>query len=295
MLFMRLLRGVAVAVLFLALAGSLPAQQFLPTKPSAPANNSYLSALRGCRTPDVALPSPPYSLNVDEEPADCGMRPSQPDALPRRACGSGSTKGPGCAETFDEGLPPGLGTLGKKKQPILAARARVLEILESENACTEWFRTRNPNPAAVFRTLSFEVDSKAVEYVVKRQETPTTAFFVNPYVANVTQGGGEFQTITLNAGGAFFRLSATLIKRWKEGGPEQFLGARTLKVGPYLGSTREAQVLTLLHELGHLEGLLPLDTDDVDGRSAANTREVLGHCQAEIEAAGKRKEVASLH
>jgi hypothetical protein len=295
MLSKRLLRGVALAVLFLALTGSLPAQQFLPTKPPAQANNSYLLARRGCRTLDVDLPSPPYSLNVDEEAPGCGMRPRQPDAPLRQACGPGFTQDPRCGGQVDESLPPGLEVLGKKKQPILAARAKVLDILESENACTEWFRTRNPNPALVFRTLSFAVDSKAVEYVVKRQETAATAVYVNPYVANVTQDGGEFQTITLNAGGAFFRPSATLIKRWKEGGPEQLLGAHTLKVGPYLGNTREAQVITLLHELGHLEGLLPIDTDDVDGRSAANTREVLRHCQSEIESTGKRKEVAALH
>src|SRR5262249_2415713 len=185
------------------------------------------------------------------------------------------------------------GTPGKKGQSIVAARAQVLEILTSENACSEWFRQADRDPAGVFRTLSFAVDSKAVDYVVERVNEGKSELFVNPYVATVVQDGGEYQTITLNAGGAFFRPAASLVRLAVEGGPMQFHGARMLKVGPYLGNTRQAQWTTLLHELGHVLGLLPLDTSDVNGLAAANTVEVLRHCQRSIESNGKHPSLSA--
>jgi hypothetical protein len=172
---------------------------------------------------------------------------------------------------------------GKKGQSIAIARSRVLDILGAENACTDWFRQADRDPVGMFRTLSFAVDSKAVDYVIEQMNNGKSELFVNPYVATVVQDGGEYQTITINAGGAFFRPAASLIRQPVEGGPMQFLGGRALRVGPYLGSTLQAQVTTLLHELGHILGLLPLDTHDANGLSAANTAEVHRHCQAEIE------------
>ena len=50
-----------------------------------------------------------------------------------------------------------------------------------------------------------------------------------------------------------------------------------------MGNTLRAQVLTLLHEYGHLIDMLPVDEGDRDGRSLQNTLEVLQHCRAEIE------------
>jgi len=37
----------------------------------------------------------------------------------------------------------------------------------------------------------------------------------------------------------------------------------------------------LLHEFGHVINLLPLDFDNVDGKSVQNTAEVLRYCRAE--------------
>jgi len=51
---------------------------------------------------------------------------------------------------------------GQAGQKILRARDRVLEILQSENACSAWFREKDPAPAATFRTLSFEIDRKGM-------------------------------------------------------------------------------------------------------------------------------------
>jgi len=209
----------------------------------------------------------------------------------------------GCEEVAARTLPPpvelfkprpeentvlsGLQALGRKGRSILAARAYVLEILASENACTVWFREGAGDPAATFSTLSFNVDSKTVDYVIERTDDGRLEAFVNPYVAAVVQDGGEYQAIILNAGGAFFHSAAKVVRLAKGGGPLEFHGFRRLNVGPYMGDTLQARLTTMLHELGHVLGLLPLDTNDVNGQSAANTAQVVRHCGAEIEAASK--------
>jgi hypothetical protein len=69
----------------------------------------------------------------------------------------------------------------------------------------------------------------------------------------------------------------------KGGGPPDFRGQCASRIGPYQGDTLQAQVVTLLHELGHALDMLPVDENDVEGRSAQNTEEVLRYCRAEIE------------
>jgi len=237
----------------------------LHLRSSVPAGNSRLPI---CEDPEVNIPN----------------------SVP---CLPGSVRVAHCGYATDSSSQVVQGSLGKKGQSIAAARAKVLEILDSDNACTTWFRELEPDPAHTFRTLSFTVDAKGIDYVIERIDGSASRTFVNPYVATVLQGGGESQAVTLNAGGAFFRPSATLVRLAKEGGPVQFQGARTLKVGPYMGDTLQAQVTTLLHELGHVLGLLPLDTNDANGRSAANTREVVRHCQSQIESQVKQRFSAS--
>jgi hypothetical protein len=230
--------------------------------------------------PHLRLPG----LRGNSDLTVCGASPGDvPDSIP---CTSGPNQVSTCEAASDSATQTALTSLGKKRKSVSAARAKVLEILDADNACSAWFRRLEPDPAHTFRTLSFAMDEKATDYVIERIEGSNRAF-VNPYVATVVQSGGEFQAVTLNAGGAFFRAAATLIRLAKEGGPVQFQGARMLKVGPYMGNTLNAQSTTLLHELGHVIGLLPLDTNDANGQSAANTREVLRHCQPEIESATK--------
>ena len=43
---------------------------------------------------------------------------------------------------------------------ITRARDQTLEMLQTENACSAWFREAEPDPAGVFRSLHFEI----VEY-----------------------------------------------------------------------------------------------------------------------------------
>jgi hypothetical protein len=181
-----------------------------------------------------------------------------------------------------------LGSLGKPGQKILRARERVLEILQTENACSAWFREKDSNPAATFRTLSFTVDRKGEDFVLESRNPGDLNIFRNPYVARVFQGDGSYATITINLRGAFFSPQARAVEVQKEGGPWSLHGTRVLGVGPYAGDSMHAQILALLHEFGHLVDLLPTDEGDQDGKSVRNTNEVLRFCRAEVESKARR-------
>jgi hypothetical protein len=181
-----------------------------------------------------------------------------------------------------------LATMGKAGQKILGARDRVLEILQTENACSAWFREKDSNPANTFRTLSFALDRKGEEFVLKSKNPGDMNIFRSPYVARVFQGGGSYATITINMTGAFFSPMARVVEIQKEGGFWSLRGVRVLGVGPYAGDSLRAQILALLHEFGHLVDLLPTDEGDQDGKSVQNTSEVLRFCRAEVESKAKR-------
>jgi hypothetical protein len=171
--------------------------------------------------------------------------------------------------------------MGKKGSLILQARESALQILRGNNACSAWYKAKDPDPASTFETLEYEVDEKAVDYIAERG-TSALLIYRNPYVATALQAGGSYQTVTLNAGGAFFRSAAYVRLVPKEGGAGRFVGSRYLRVGPYLGNTPEARVTTLLHEFGHVIDLLELDEGDVDGKSVHNTDIVVSHCRDQI-------------
>ncbi len=181
-----------------------------------------------------------------------------------------------------------LATMGKPGQKILRARERVLEILQTENACSAWFRETDSNPADTFRTLGFAIDRNGDEFVLESRSPDNMHIFRNPYVAKVFQADGRYATITINIRGAFFTPMAMVVEVWKEGGPANHRGPRVTNVGPYAGDTMHAQVLVLLHEFGHLLDLLPVDENNVDGKSVQNTNEVLRSCRAEIESRVRR-------
>jgi hypothetical protein len=177
---------------------------------------------------------------------------------------------------------------GREGDKISRAREKVLEILESENACTAWYREKDSNPAATFRTLSFAVDRKGQDFVRESREPASFIILRNPYVAKVFQADGPYATVTINAKGAFFSPMARVVEVSKEGGPFMARVPRLLHVGPYGGGTVLAQVVTLLHEFGHLVDLLPTDEGDQDGKSVHNTDIVLHYCRAEIESRVRR-------
>lgn len=176
-----------------------------------------------------------------------------------------------------------LNAMGKQGQLILRARDKVLEILYAANTCTDWYRTKDSDSAAVFRTLTFAVDRHGEGYVRKSLATEGVEMIRNPYVASVVQDGGPSSTVTLNANGAFFFPVASVVEDRFPGGPLIFFGTRSIQVGPYVGGSFRAQVLVLLHEFGHVIDLLPEDHDDREGKSRQNSLDVLRACRAEVE------------
>jgi hypothetical protein len=173
--------------------------------------------------------------------------------------------------------------MGKQGKSILHARDKVLEILQAENACSDWYRAKDPDAVATFRTLTFVLDRAGDVYVRSTPEPGGIQLIRNPYVASVIQGGGPSSIVTLNINGAFFFSMGTLVDDRSEGGPVSFRGARPIQVGPYSGGSFRAQVLALLHEFGHVIDLLPMDRDDYEGRSRQNTADVLRACRAQVE------------
>lgn len=236
------------------------------------------------------LDSPPTVPREDipatgETPAPCG--PSLEDAKPVIPCNLAGRTAAGC-------LPPGdpvhqqLQIIGRPGKEILQAREKVLEILQTDNTCSQWYRSKDADPAATFRTLSFELDHKGMDYVAETWEPGGLNVFRSPYVARVIQGGGSYSMVTINRNGAFFASLAKVADQPIEGGPLSFRGVRYLKVGPYGGNTLQAQVVTLLHEFGHVLDLLATDKDDYEGKSVQNTTEVLRFCRTQVESKERR-------
>jgi hypothetical protein len=182
-----------------------------------------------------------------------------------------------------DGVREELKSMGKQGQALLRAREKVLEILQSENACSAWYRTKDTDPAATFRTVMFAVDRKGEALIRMVPESGGLQLMRNPYVASVVQDGGPYSFVTINANGAFFFPVANVVQDRLEGGPLYLNGARPMQVGPYVGGTFRAQVVVLLHEFGHVIDLLPEDHDDHEGRSRQNTLNVLRACRAEVE------------
>jgi len=177
-----------------------------------------------------------------------------------------------------------LSGLGKPGMKIARAREDVLDILRSGNACAEWFATKDTHPAETFQSLSFRLDKRGPRQILESELPESVHLWRQPYVANATQDGGAHTAITINAYGAFYRAQGTVLKTVPEGGPFLTGGTRFLTVGSYQGDTLPAQMVTLLHEFGHIIDLLPEDADNLDGKSVRNTDEVLRHCRSEIQA-----------
>ena len=201
---------------------------------------------------------------------------------PLEPCASSSSITRGCASSYDF-VRDDLNTMGKQGHSILRARDRVLEILQAGNACTDWYETKDADPAATFRTLTFALDRNEDVYVQRVPEPGGLELVRSPYIARVLQGEGARSTVTINVDGAFFLPMANVMQARPEGGTPHFQGTQRLQVGSYSGGTLRAQILTLLHEFGHVINLLPPDRDD-EAKSPQNTAEVLRHCRAEVEA-----------
>lgn len=188
----------------------------------------------------------------------------------------------------DDSVVTELSTFGKQGDTIARAREQVLEILQHENGCRTWFQETAHESAEMFRSLHFELEEKGPSYVYSKTNGEHGRLLKHPWAARSTQYGGLSSTILLNANGPFFNRTAVVIQLEPKGMQPRFGANRELTISSYAGSTPEAQITILLHELGHITGRLPEDADSWDGRSSRNTSEVLRHCKTEIHEAAHK-------
>jgi hypothetical protein len=238
-------------------------------------------------TVDPSMASYPNASCVEPAASLATRSPASADNL----CRADAASGESAARAFScnispntDAIPEELSALGKAGVKIARAREAVLDILRSDNACTAWIETKDGNPAGTFRTLGFAVDTHGPLDIFASSEDRSIVVMRQPYVARATQDGGAHTIITINAHGAFYRPQGQVLKSPREGGPLLREGTHLLTVGAYEGDTLPAQMVTLLHEFGHIIDLLPEDADNLDGKSMKNTDEVLRHCRAEVEA-----------
>jgi hypothetical protein len=179
--------------------------------------------------------------------------------------------------------------MGKRGEAIDRSRESVVEILEAENGCSEWFKQVDADVTAIFASVHYEYDEKGRSFIYSMSDERGDQQLKHPWAASTKQNGGRGSVIRLNANGPFFGRSSLVIWLDTAGNFVRPGSPLRLVVGSYSGNTAEAQIAILLHELGHIVGRLPDDNDSWDGRSSQNTLEILSHCKPEIRAAARRK------
>jgi len=175
-------------------------------------------------------------------------------------------------------------TMGKPGLTVALARDYVIEILQSQNSCSAWFQEVDPNAASTFASLKFVIENGPQE-VLELPSHSGEMLLKHPYAASVFVNSEGKSIVILNAKGAFFMRAAVVLRQENDRSFFRQSGSRYLLAGPYTGGTLAAQITILLHELGHVVGGLPDDSDELSGQSNRNTAEVLGFCRKQINAA----------
>lgn len=178
---------------------------------------------------------------------------------------------------------PTLSSLGPPGALIEQARLRAAQILNSENACSAWLREADPNASAIFESLEFALRD-GPRYVQAYRSDTGEMLLRHPYSAFTEEGAGRGATVVLNLNGPFFVRATDIFETQISGWPAHFAGHRALTVGTFGGATLPAQITTLLHELAHVIGRIPDDSDDSKFQSSENTERVLYFCRAAIKA-----------
>jgi hypothetical protein len=169
---------------------------------------------------------------------------------------------------------------------IARARRQALDMLREGNSCSAWYAGAEPDPWIKLASLHYRVDGEGEDTAIGVR-TYFGLYYREPYVARAQQNVGAGSVITLNAHGAFFAGQAPARVY---GGPGIQRVNRPLHVAMYSGGSVNAQVTALLHEFGHIVGLLPIDSGDANSAilSSQNTEVVLAHCRKQIEASANR-------
>jgi hypothetical protein len=175
-----------------------------------------------------------------------------------------------------------LAAMGRRGEIVADARERTLALLQNNDACAEWFQESNPDTANVFRSLHYTIEDAQPAYTLRKLDDRGRPWMKNPWAAHAIQYGGLQSTVNLNINGPFFRTMSPVHDVGPLGSIGHPIDHTRLGVASFQGDTAEAQVTILLHELGHIVGRLPLDSDSWDGQSSRNTAEVLRHCKPDI-------------
>jgi hypothetical protein len=186
------------------------------------------------------------------------------------------------AAAVDDAVSAELAAMGKRGQVIAVARQQTLAILQSENACSEWFRETDPDSAEVFRSLHYEITEHEPAFIFHMKDGQGGGPFKHPWAARSTQNAGQNSTVGLNSGGPFFNVSSPVLEVDSKTAMQWPAGLHRLVIASFLGNSPGARIVTLLHELGHIVGRIPEDSDSWDGLSSRNTEEVLRHCKHDI-------------
>ena len=179
--------------------------------------------------------------------------------------------------------------IGVAGYSIAVARQQVLAILRENSSCSVWYAQAEPEPAEKFASLHFQIDSGG-EDTATGEYKHFGLIYREPWVARAQEEVGAGSTITLNSHAAFFVSRAPVRLRLGEGGPLTPHFHKELHVEKYSGGSLNARVTTLLHEYGHIVGLLPVDRGEPGSalRSTRNTDVVLDHCRKQIDASANR-------
>lgn len=186
--------------------------------------------------------------------------------------------------------------LGSRGDVIARVRQETLEILESDNTCSNWFGEVEPDAATIFRTLHYAIDSNGETDIYSVRDNFGDLFFKHPWGAKSVEGAGRNSFVELNGNGPFFihkshvlPFEHRLTNLWP--GNEDV----PMLIGPYQGATPEAQMTIMLHELGHIVSRLPRDDNTWNGRSSENTKEVLRHCSKQIRQIAREQRNLNVH
>jgi hypothetical protein len=179
-------------------------------------------------------------------------------------------------------------TMGKRGLTVALARDHVIEILQSQNSCSDWFQSVDPNPPATFASVKFVIEANGPKEILGLRSESGRMLFKHPYSARARENANGNSVVVLNAKGAFFVRDTVVLQQENMGGFFRQVGRRDLLIGPYLGDTLAAQMTILLHELGHVVGHIPDDSDELSGQSGRNTAEVLRFCRNQINAAVRK-------
>jgi hypothetical protein len=185
-------------------------------------------------------------------------------------------------------LPTELSGLGQRGGLISRTREQTLQILQSDNICAAWFKEADPDAVEVFGSLHYQLYESGPSNIYVLRDNFGGILFKYPWGARSRENAGRDSTIELNSNGPFFVRKSRLTVADPVIGIVPPFGLEPIIIGPYTGTTTEARIAIMLHELGHIIGRLPKDDDSLDGRSSQNTAEVLRYCKKEIRQAARK-------